>query len=270
MINNIIETNNMINIDRILVCIFHYNERTFELNKYCFQKLGFKNIKIFSSKTPFHTKLNQMYDYCFNEKDKYDLIIKSDADELVFSEIFKLIKEAYNYDLVLGQFFDKFMNKWRGSGPKIYNIKIIEYFKENNIKAKNILKPESNIFRIIKENGLKTKCFDIKTSLHEYEQYPSKVLNSLINRYHRNHLLNEYLYSEKFLINNYNHPQYKEVITYLYNEYIPNNSISSKKNCNYLNFKNFDYKFKEIKHEDITNLYNKYYLLFESKLNTKI
>ena len=96
------------NIDRILICIFHYNERTIELNKYYWEKLGFKNIKIFSSKSGFYEKLNEMIEYSYKNNKKYDLIIKSDADELVFNEIFKLINKAYNLHLCHGSFFDKF------------------------------------------------------------------------------------------------------------------------------------------------------------------
>ena len=255
------------NINRILICIFHYNERTLELNKYCWQKLGFKNIKVFSSKSKFYEKLNEMFEYSYENKDKYDLIIKSDADELVFDAIFNLIKNTYSYHITLGYFFDKFMNRWRGAGPKIYNMNVIKYFYKNNVRAKNVLKPESEIYGLIDKNkNLKSRCFYIKTSLHEFEQYPSKVLNALITRYHRNHLLNEYLYSKNFLLESRNHPEYIEVIHYLYDKYIPNNNISSKKNCNYIDLSQFDKKMKEIKNEDTQILYEKYFDIYKKKL----
>ena len=47
-------------MEKILICIFHCEERTLELNKYCWNKLGFKNIKVFSSKSKFHEKLIEM------------------------------------------------------------------------------------------------------------------------------------------------------------------------------------------------------------------
>ena len=254
-------------INRILICIFHYNERTLNLNRYCWEKLGFKNIIIFSSKSAFYQKLNEMFKYSYENKDKYDLIIKSDADELVFDGIFKLIEKAYDNHMILGYFFDKFMNRWRGSGPKIYNISLIKYIHKNNIKAQNVLKPETQIYQLFgQQKNLKNKCFDVKTSLHEYEKYPSKVLNALITRYHRGHLLSEYLYSKKFLLKSKNHPEYSQVIHYLYDIYIPNNSINSKKNCNYIDFNNFDTKVLEIKSKDIPILYEKYFDIYKKKL----
>lgn len=254
------------NIDKILVCTFHYNERTLELNKYCWKKLGFKHVKVFSSKSCFYEKLNNMFEYSYKNNKNYDLIIKSDADEFVFDGIYKLIEKAYNNHMVLSSFFDKFMNRWRGGGTKIYHINLIKYLIENNIRAKNTLKPETEIATLIKSKGFKFGCFDIKTSLHEYEQYPSKVLNALITRYHRNHLLNEYLYSKEFLLETKNHPKYINIIHYLYNEYIPKNNIHSKKNCNYINFYNFDKNIKEIKTEDIPILYDKYFDIYKKKI----
>lgn len=257
--------------NKILICIFHYNERTLNLNRYCWEKLGLKNIKVFSSKSGFYEKLNEMFKYSYENKDKYDLIIKSDADVLVFGGIFKLIEKAYDNHMILGYFFDKFMNRWRGSGPKIYNISLIKYIHKNNIKAQNVLKPESKLFNLFRQQkNLKAKCFNIKTCLHEYEQYPSKVLNALITRYHRNHLLNEYLYSKNFLLESRNHPEYMDVIHYLYNKYIPKNKISSKKNCNYIYFNYFDTKIEEIKSDDIPILYKKYLKLYKTKIKIKI
>ena len=53
-----------------------------------------------------------MANYMSDKLDKYKLIIKSDADELVFSEIIKLIDESIKHkcELCSGYFFDKFMN----------------------------------------------------------------------------------------------------------------------------------------------------------------
>ena len=109
-------------MDDILICIFHYEERTIDLNIHCWKTLGFKNIKVFSSKSKFHEKLIEMANFMSDKLDKYKLIIKSDADELVFSGIFNLIEKSISTksDLCHGYFFDKFMNIWRGSGPKIY------------------------------------------------------------------------------------------------------------------------------------------------------
>ena len=70
---------------------------------------------------------------------------------------------------------------------------------------------------------MKFRCFKVKTCLHEYEQYPSKVLNVLINRYHRGNIK---LYPEKNLLT---HNEYSEVISYFLNHYIANNSKDFKK-----------------------------------------
>ena len=248
----------------ILVCIFHYEERSLLLNKYCWEKLGLKNIYIFSSKSKLHEKLNELADYVYNNNEKYDLIIKSDADEFVFDGIYELIEKSKNYDITHGYFFDKFMNRWRGGGPKIYKPHIFEKIYNKELLIKDVNKPESQLITDVKNIGLKFNAFNIKTILHEYEQYPSKVLNALINRYHRGHLISEYLYSKNFLMSKNIEKEYNDVIKYLYNNYIPKTNIHSKKNCHYLDYSNFDNGIKPIQENEIPLLYEKYLKLYKS------
>lgn len=253
-----------VNNSNILVCIFHYDERTLLLNKYCWEKLGFKNINIFSSKSKFHEKLNELADYVYNNIEKYDLIIKSDADEFVFDGIYELIEKSKNYDMTLGMFFDRFMNRWRGSGPKLYKPHIFEKIYKKEILIKNVNKPETQLFTDLKNMGFKINAFNIKTSLHEYEQYPSKVLNALINRYHRGHLISEQLYSKNFLMSKNIEKEYNDVIKYLYNNYIPKTNIHFKKDCHYLDYSNFDNGIKPLQENEIPLLYDKYLKLYKS------
>tara|TARA_A100001015_G_scaffold315399_1_gene427136 strand:+ start:4023 stop:4787 length:765 start_codon:yes stop_codon:yes gene_type:complete len=253
-------------MDDILICIFHYEERSIDLNIHCWKKLGFKNIKVFSSKSKFHEKLIEMTNFMADKLDKYKLIIKSDADELVFSGIFNLIKKSISTksDLCHGYFFDKFMNIWRGSGPKIYKPSVFRKILDKKLIIKDVVKPETQLNKDMKQLKMKFECFEIKTCLHEYEQYPSKVLNTLINRYHRGNMK---LYPKKNLLT---HNEYSEVISYFLNDYIVNNGKDSKKNCHYDNYSKFDKSIKNIEDNEIEHLHNKYLLLYNEKLKIKI
>ena len=250
---------------KILVCIFHYDERTLELNKYCWNRLGFNNIKIFSSKSKFYEKLIEMANYVYNLEEKYDLIIKSDADELVFDGVHRLVEKSKKYDMSLGLFFDRLMNNWRNSGPKIYKPIVFDYIVNKKIIVKDVLKTETELAIDVKDRGLKFKTFNIPTCLHEFAQYPSKILNVLINRYHRGHL--KRLYSKNYLLNSNNFKNNElKVFNYLFNYYIKNNKIEDKKNCNYIEFQNYDKGVKKIKILELEVLRKKFKKIYKNKI----
>lgn len=252
-------------MDDILICIFHYEERTIDLNIHCWKTLGFKNIKVFSSKSKFHEKLIEMANFMADKLDKYKLIIKSDADELVFSGIFKLIDESIKHkcDLCSGYFFDKFMNIWRGGGPKIYSPFVFKNILNKKLVIKDVEKPETQIARDIEKLKMIFRCFKVKTCLHEYEQYPSKVLNALINRYHRGHLR---LYNIEKLSSYHETMQIK---SYFLN-YTNTVNINSRKDCYYNDNSKFDKSYKKIEKDEIKGLYEKYYSLYNEKLKIRI
>ena len=252
-------------MEKILICIFHCEERTLELNKYCWNKLGFKNIKVFSSKSKFHEKLIEMSNFMADKLDKYRLIIKSDADEFVFTGIFDLIEKSilYNCDLCHGYFFDKFMNKWRGSGPKVYNSLVFRAILSGKLVIKDVNKPETQLNKDMRVLKMNFKCFPIKTCLHEYEQYPSKILNTLINRYHRGHIK---LYNMR---NISCYDEFKCIKGYFLN-YIKKVDIYSKKDCHYMDYTKYDVSYSEIENDTLESLYRKYYLLYNEKIKIRI
>ena len=94
---------------------------------------------------------------------------------------------------------------------------------------------------------------DVKifTALHEYEQLPSKVCNSFLNRLYRNHYPR--LYDDEYLKNL---PQdYKKALGVAFDFFACNNR---KESMDFLDFKHLDSGFSEIKVDDYEKLYDFY------------
>jgi len=80
------------------------------------------------------------------------------------------------------------MQKKRGGTPVLYKKSAVDLWE--NIRVPNSRKPESDFISSY-TNGRTMptwKCYDILTNLHDFEQYPSKVCNVILNRYYRNHI----------------------------------------------------------------------------------
>ena len=195
--SEILRLSNM-NKDRILIFQIGSSERTINLSLYAINQLGFKNVvSLINPDTSFYEKLRQFIEYSYKNIDKYDFFIKTDADEIIFEEVNELVNFAVkNKELryIEGLAIDKFMKKPRGGGPKLYTREGIIAAHEAKEKIVECKKPESDLIDIIVERkkmgGLKPPyfmCLKQPTCLHEYEQMPSKVCNSFINRLKRNH-----------------------------------------------------------------------------------
>lgn len=177
------------NLDNILVFNFASGERTKDLSEYCFEKLGFKNIVTIESETGFADKFKECAKLAVDSK--FQTFIRSDADRLVFDGMIKLLEQYFKdkVDCAEGDGHEFFMNRFRGATPHVFSRKIFEILDADNSLMPNIQKPESHFINtLVNSRQIKEKTYKILTNLHEYEQYPSKVCNSFLNRYTRGHI----------------------------------------------------------------------------------
>ena len=181
------------NNNKIHVSVFSTGERTEKLALYAINRLGFKNVNLISNpKTSFAQKFKEFVNTAYKNIDRFDYFLRSDADEIIYDNVFKFIEKAIKNEEFLfahGFFIDAFMKKPRGGGPKLFSKKAIVKMKENISLIKECAKPESYYIKLI--TGQKYPYFMTifeATCLHEFEQQPSKVSNSFLNRLKRNHL----------------------------------------------------------------------------------
>jgi len=240
------------NLDNILVFNFASGERTKDLSNYCFEKLGFKNIVTIESNTGFSEKFKECASLAV--KSRFDTFIRSDSDRLVFDGILDILEKFYSEksDCVEGDGHEFFMNRFRGATPHIFSKKVFEILHSDNSLMPNVQKPESFFINtLVNRKMIKEKTYKILTNLHEYEQYPSKVCNSFLNRITRGHM---HYYDKNYL--NTLH-QYQESIEH------------AKSLKNYLNKSSMDHKdfsfldegFESISSEKdvLESYYQKYY-----------
>lgn len=243
----------MVNLNNYLVFNFSTEERTKDLSNYCFQKLGFENIINIDNYDSFYKKYLNFAKIAVESK--FDYFIRSDADCLVFDGIIEMIEYCEsnkNLSNVTGKFFDYFMNNFRGGTPSFFKRDTLEELMINPSCISDNQKPETQFGRYLESmpNRFTCKNVDIFTNLHEYEQYPSKVCNALINRLSRNH---RHLYDENYL--NTLPKDYKVAIDTAIKFF---NSNGKKKTMSFLDFNFLDKNFYEIDKNDIPLLYEKY------------
>ena len=177
------------------VFVFESGERTAAFSVYCFESLGFKNVQLISEGTTFKEKY-----LIFAKKaleTKHNIFIRSDADCMPFSGVMLLLEKAINekYDWLTGVYFDYVMNRFRGGTPQVLSRKTLDILIENKNYMPDSKKPETD-FSIEISHLVKMGDVKIFTNLHEFEQFPSKVCNSFLNRLKRGH---SYLYSKNYL-----------------------------------------------------------------------
>ena len=244
----------MKNIKETPVYIFESNERTKYFAKFCFEKLGYQNITLISEGTTFKEKYLIFAEKALSSKKTY--FIRSDADCLVFEGINNLLETAVHekYDWLTGVYFDYIMNRHRGGTPQILSKNVLEALMKDSKLMPDSNKPETHFSIAIKDS---VKMGDVKTftNLHEFEQYPSKVCNSFLNRLKRGH---HYLYNNQYLNNL--PTDYREAISVGFNSI---NKQKEKNNMNYENFFFLDKNFSKIKESDFNNLYSKYKNLYD-------
>lgn len=246
---------NKINKNKCLVYITSLNERTKEIARYCFEKLDYQNIVVDNEDVSFYKKLDKFRLYCVDNLQNFDLVIRSDADRLVYEGLDDLVESTIKDKHVLcseGLYYDGLMKRLRGGTPVIYKKELIDAFK--NIIVPNSKKPESDFISLFtnKRRDKSWKTYNIVTNLHDFEQYPSKVCNVIINRINRGH-------GDLF---NFNDPDIHEIAIHaikFYNENKMNNMGND--DC----FKYNDFNFLNSKVEPINNLekvYKKHHDIF--------
>ena len=201
-------------IKDVLVFNFASGEKTKELSEYCFRKLNYENIITINDKTGFTDKFKKCAEIAVNSK--YEVFIRTDADRLVFDGIDTLVENFKNdkVDCAEGLGHEYFMNCFRGATPHVFSRRVFELLYENNDLMPDVQKPENFFIANLVNSGLiKEKTYKILTNLHEYEQLPSKVCNSIQNRIARGHLgyynfdylnsLKKYSEAIKYAISNY-------------------------------------------------------------------
>lgn len=183
-----------------IVYIFFTGERTLNLCIHSFKSLGFTDIRVVDGDDSFKSKyVRSAQDAVCSD---HDFFIRTDADRIVFDGMIKLVEQCdiSNPAWIEGQYFDYFMNRFRGGTPHILPRKAMSLLAENPGYMKNSKKPESDYSKFLKDSNLVNfNHTKILTNLHDYEQYPSKVCNTFLNRLKRGH---NYLYDMDYIQNN--------------------------------------------------------------------
>ena len=247
------------NLDKVLVVNFAVNERTLELSEHCIKKLGFTNILTLKSDNSFKEKFLQ---FAAAAKDEdYDCFLRTDADRLLFDGTLKLVEEWYkNKDLkvVEGKCFDFLMNKYRGATPHLFSREAMDALYEDSSLMPDTQKPESRFIEKITDNKKRGwLSLDTLTNLHDYDQFPSKVCNTIINRISRGHF--SYLYDMDYVATL--HQDYQQAFSAAQG-YVSVCGIKEK--MDYVDFHLLDKKTKHISSLEIEEKYEYYKSLYGS------
>jgi len=241
-------------LNDVLVVNFAVDERTVKLSEYCFRKLGFDNIVTLKNEKGFREKFLDFADLAV--KSDHECFLRTDADRLVFDGVYELVKR-YNKNLFCleGKCYDYLMKKYRGATPHLFSRTAMETLHKNKALIPDTQKPESRFIENLTNN--KTRGFvsvDVLTNLHDYEQYPSKVCNTIINRIFRNHF--NRLYDINYLLQTEHAVATREAIIF-------SQKTKEKNTMNYLNFSHLDKNFEPLSELDIDSRYEFYKQTYE-------
>jgi len=189
-------------IEKIPVVIFALQERTVELCRLSFEKLGFKNIIIMDRNIGFSEKMLAFFKL-INDSEE-NLFLRTDADRIALPGIIEfcdmsirdygkieLLKDKKKFFITEGLGYECFLSRkrYRAATPHIYSREVMKYCIDNeDDMIKNVQKPESFIGGYFKKNHNALKNYEILTNIHEIEQYPSKMYQAFLNRILRGHL----------------------------------------------------------------------------------
>ena len=250
-------------LDRCLVTTFSTGERTEALSDLCFEKLGFKNRVIYSDISGLRDKFFRLAKFA-SENEKYEFFIQNDSDRLVFEGVYELIEKSIDakVDSAAGIGFDYLMNRNRGATPNFLSKRSLAFLNENQHIMPNVQKPLTAWGLAMKSNGSFIDVdIGVLTNLHDFEQAPSKVCNTLLNRLTRNHF---HLYDKEHL-GSLPGP-YRIAVQHaidLYNKGVRKDTI------NYEDFSFLDGDYPPIENDSLESLYEKYLTLYnEIKAST--
>ena len=232
-----------------IVYIFYTAERTLELCKYSFQQLGFENIIVIDGQDSFKDKYVRAARNAVDTTQEY--FIRTDADRVVFDGLLTLLSSCSTSAPMWkeGQYYDYFMNRYRGGTPHIIPRKAMDILANDPSLMPNSNKPESNFSNFLKTNKLVDfEHSKILTNLHDFEQYPSKVCNTFINRLSRNHL---HLYNQSHLESL---PIYYKVA--IQQAYLHFKENGKKSSMDFIDFSQLDEGFEKMSEEQIELTYD--------------
>ena len=149
------------------------------------------------------------------------------------------------------------MNRKRGGTPHIYHRKILQGVVEGKYNIDNYLKPESGLsWKLRDKHSIKVHSYNILTNLHDYEQCPSKIINTFINRLLRG---NSSLYDWK----NLKKIGFKKEVNKAFELFKKN---KDKKDCSYFDgLACYNENIKAINPEDFSILYEKHLNIYNKK-----
>lgn len=252
------------NLDDVLVVNFATDERTVALSEYCIKKLGFKNLVTIQSDDGFYGKFLEFAKIASNSD--AHCFLRTDADRLLFSGTIDLVQKWFDdktLKCVEGRCFDFLMNKYRGATPHLFSRQAMDELNNDHNLMPDSQKPESRFIENITENKKKGWAgIDTVTNLHDYEQRPAKVCNTIINRISRGHF--HYLYDPRYVATL--PPPYVKAFLHA-QAYVSDHG--EKARMDYIDFPNelFDvpgYEFNPVHEEDIAGLYEKYLAVYNS------
>lgn len=173
--------------DKCLVVTFAQGEKTKDFSIYCMKKLGFNNHIILEDESGFDKKFLDFAKIA--SESNFEIFIRNDADRLCFqglSDLFDIACKDPDLVWATGAFYDNLMSARRIGTPTVHKKPPLIHLNKNQHLMKSVQKPESTFATSIKPM-FKMREFDILTNLHDYLQYPSKVCNTLVNRFYRGH-----------------------------------------------------------------------------------
>jgi len=246
-------------LSEVLVVNFAVKERTIELSEYCIKKLGFSNVVTLQSNDGFRQKFLKFVDIALETNAK--CFLRTDADRLLFDGTIDMVTAWFSnqtLQCVEGQCFDFLMNKYRGATPHLFSREALIKLKENPGLMPDSQKPESRFIENITENKASGWIgIPALTNLHDYEQYPSKVCNTIVNRISRGHL--HYLYDPNYISTL---DEKYQIAFAVAQQYVAENG--TKKRMNYLDFSFLDSATEPIDSRDISEKYKSYKLAYKT------
>lgn len=247
-------------LNKCLVITFSTGERTEELSDLCFEKLGFANRMVLSSQDGLRDKFFTLAKIA--NKKEYSYYIQNDADRFVFEDFYGLIDLVIEnkVDSSAGVGFDYVMNRFRGATPNIFTQRALQYLYDNPKIMPDVQKPLTAFGTALKQaDGFTDRDFKVLTNLHDYEQYPSKICNTYLNRLSRGH---QHLYDRKYLSSL--PASYTKALEHA--QQLFHNGLK-KPSINYMNFSFLDDGFLPMEKLELENLYDQYKEIYNNKKN---
>lgn len=170
------------------VAVVAHGERTLDLCSYALQALGCTRVFRIDGPGGFREKFLRFARWAL-ELDGATMVLKVDADCLAFDGLLKLWQQVARREDLLwaeGIYYDAVMNRFRRGGPHVYGRQALAILRDEADLLPPVQKPEGYLQDCLAAR-FPERCISTNdvTVLHEVEQYPSKVCNTVVNRLSR-------------------------------------------------------------------------------------